>query len=63
MVSFPDRISLSNARGGDTIPCPCLVGSAPKDDTVENSQGQGIMSPKVIYGQSLSRFLKIWAEL
>jgi hypothetical protein len=23
----------------------------PKDDTVENRQGQGIMSPKVIYGQ------------
>ena len=37
---------------GDTRPCPCLVGSAPKDDTVENRQGQGIMSPKVIYGQS-----------
>ena len=32
---------------GDTILCPCLVGSAPKDDTVENRQGQGIMSPKV----------------
>ena len=62
-----DRISLSCKRGtvlfflklgpspfkcrGDTIPCPCLVGSAPKDDTVENRQGQGIMSPKVICGQ------------
>jgi isochorismate synthase EntC len=39
---------------GDTIPCPCLVGSAPKDDTIENRQGQGIMSPKVIYGQMLN---------
>jgi hypothetical protein len=38
---------------GDTILCPCLVGSAPKDDTVENRQGQGIMSPKVICGQVL----------
>jgi hypothetical protein len=62
-----DRISLSNARGtrypvpakGDgplfpeirTVPLFCLVGSAPKDDTDENRQGQGIMSPKVIYGQ------------
>jgi len=39
---------------GDTILCPYLVGSAPKDDTVENRQGQGIMSPKVIYGQQTS---------
>jgi len=38
---------------GDTILCPSLVGSALKDDTVENRQGQGIMSPKVIYGQEL----------
>jgi len=36
---------------GDTIPSPSLVGSAPKDDTVENRQGQRIMSPKVVYGQ------------
>ena len=28
-----------------------MVGSAPKDDTVQNRQGQGIMSPKVISGQ------------
>ena len=46
---------------GDTILCPCLVGSAPKDDTVENRQGQGIMSPKVIYGQQES--LLTWPAL
>jgi hypothetical protein len=51
---------------GDTIPCPCLFGSAPKDDTVENRQGQRIMSPKVISGQEfipneLQDFAKIEA--
>ena len=44
---------------GDTIPCPYLIGSAPKDDTVENRPGQGIMSPKVIYGQSQTTILGV----
>jgi len=54
-----DRISRSNAKG-DTIPCPCLVGSAPKDDTDENREGQGIMSPKVIYGQKPNKLTMIF---
>jgi len=52
-----DQMQGGHKCKGDTIFCPSLVGSALKDDTVENRQGQGIMSPKVnLEGEPASRF-------
>jgi hypothetical protein len=53
MGDCPDCRSLSNT-GGDTIPCPCLIGNVIEDSGNKSCQGQGIMSPKVIDGQVIA---------